>query len=468
MTTAARILALTAASLGPATAFGDDEFDIPGLDAPDLRGDALVWEDATFHLEPWDTGAAGVRFASFGRGRREEVGRAMPVRIVDSTRRTFIEVEVPNRADCTWRRLGADPRIDALRLFVRRDDLAPALIKPFVAQYGDGTKIKIGIGAPVMPTTNGDYLVAVKADKLRLAIPHGSVGYVYKAGKITEPDLPAGKLVRIDRNATAKVGDETFAIRSSWIAPAPDKKTDVALVRWTTRCLDMVVSVPANTLRATEPPRATSTPTPPPVVGSGVRIPPGAPLASIGGRELAVASAPIAVTAPSAGTACFDARFALFREDEMYMTQNRTIRLCASTSVLEGSTQVVAPVDTDGSAAPPDVAKPPGNAKRTAKGVSYRVLRVGTGGAKPTAQSQVMVHYSGWTTDGALFDSSVKRGTPALFSLNAVIAGWTDGLQVMSVGDKVRFWIPEELAYKGAPGRPKGMLVFDVELLEIK
>ena len=66
-----------------------------------------------------------------------------------------------------------------------------------------------------------------------------------------------------------------------------------------------------------------------------------------------------------------------------------------------------------------------------------------------------------------MFDSSVTRGKPAEFPLRGVIAGWTDAIPVMSVGDKVRFWIPEELAYKGSPG-PQGMLVFDVELLEIK
>jgi peptidylprolyl isomerase len=118
--------------------------------------------------------------------------------------------------------------------------------------------------------------------------------------------------------------------------------------------------------------------------------------------------------------------------------------------------------------APPDVAAPAKDAKKTAKGVSYKVLTAGKGGPKPTATDTVKVHYSGWTTDGKMFDSSVKRGQPAEFPLGGVIAGWTDGLQVMSVGDKVRFWIPEELAYKGQPGRPQGMLVFDVELLEIK
>ncbi len=124
-----------------------------------------------------------------------------------------------------------------------------------------------------------------------------------------------------------------------------------------------------------------------------------------------------------------------------------------------------------GTAPPPvpaDVAKPPADAKKTAKGVMYKVLATGKGGPKPKATESVKVHYTGWTTDGRMFDSSVVKNQPAEFSLGGVIAGWTDGLQLMSAGDKMRFWIPDELAYKGAPGRPQGMLVFDIELLEIK
>ena len=66
-----------------------------------------------------------------------------------------------------------------------------------------------------------------------------------------------------------------------------------------------------------------------------------------------------------------------------------------------------------------------------------------------------------------MFDSSVQRGTTAKFPLNGVIAGWTEGLQLMAIGDKARFWIPEELAYKGRKGVPAGMLVFDIELIKI-
>jgi peptidylprolyl isomerase len=117
---------------------------------------------------------------------------------------------------------------------------------------------------------------------------------------------------------------------------------------------------------------------------------------------------------------------------------------------------------------PPDVAAPPPDAKKTDKGVSFKVLKKGGGGASPGPTDTVKVHYSGWTTDGKMFDSSVTRGQPAEFPLNGVIPGWTDGLQQMKVGDKFRFWIPVELAYNNKPGRPAGMLVFDVELLEIK
>jgi peptidylprolyl isomerase len=118
-------------------------------------------------------------------------------------------------------------------------------------------------------------------------------------------------------------------------------------------------------------------------------------------------------------------------------------------------------------AAPKDVAAAPANAKKTASGLAYRVLTKGKGKVHPTAESHVTVHYSGWTTDGKMFDSSVTRGQPTSFGLNQVIPGWTEGVQLMVEGEKTRFWIPEDLAYKGRPGAPPGMLVFDVELIKI-
>ena len=122
----------------------------------------------------------------------------------------------------------------------------------------------------------------------------------------------------------------------------------------------------------------------------------------------------------------------------------------------------------DPSAAPPDVASPPSDAKRTASGLAYKVLRPGKGSGNPSRNSRVTVHYTGWTTDGKMFDSSVKRGQPATFGLDEVIKGWTEGVQLMSEGEKTRFWIPQRLAYEGKSGAPAGMLVFDIELLSYK
>jgi FKBP-type peptidyl-prolyl cis-trans isomerase len=116
--------------------------------------------------------------------------------------------------------------------------------------------------------------------------------------------------------------------------------------------------------------------------------------------------------------------------------------------------------------APADVKKAPADATRTASGLSYKILTAGVGGRHPKSSSMVTVHYSGWTTDGKLFDSSVVRGMPVTFSLEGVIPGWTEGVQLMVEGEKTRFWIPEKLAYKGQ-GPVNGDLVFDIELIKI-
>lgn len=117
---------------------------------------------------------------------------------------------------------------------------------------------------------------------------------------------------------------------------------------------------------------------------------------------------------------------------------------------------------------PPDVAGPPADAVRTASGLAYRALKKGPGGPSPTPASQIDIHYSGWTADGRLFDSSVLRDERAVFPLVNLIAGWQEGLALMSRGDTFRFWIPGHLAYDNLPGpdTPKGMLVFDITLYE--
>ena len=111
--------------------------------------------------------------------------------------------------------------------------------------------------------------------------------------------------------------------------------------------------------------------------------------------------------------------------------------------------------------------------QRTALGLAYCLLKEGPPGKVPGATDTVRVHYSGWTTEGELFDSSEERGEPMDLPLNGVIRGWTEGLRLMTPGDKARLWIPGHLGYgEREPGQaagkpPRGTLIFDIELIDV-
>jgi peptidylprolyl isomerase len=116
---------------------------------------------------------------------------------------------------------------------------------------------------------------------------------------------------------------------------------------------------------------------------------------------------------------------------------------------------------------------PRATVQRTALGLAYCILQEGPPGTVPGASDTVRVHYTGWTVDGQMFDSSVERGEPLELPLNGVIRGWTEGLRLMTPGDKARLWIPGNLGYgRREPGEPagtppKGTLIFDIELLAV-
>jgi len=125
--------------------------------------------------------------------------------------------------------------------------------------------------------------------------------------------------------------------------------------------------------------------------------------------------------------------------------------------------------EAEGIPPPPDVAAVPAEAQRSSSGLAWKVLSPGTGTRHPRPNSEVTVQYTGWTTDGRNFDSSLKNGQPATFRLDRVIKGWTEGLQMMVEGEKRRFWIPANLAYGENPqgDSPRGLLVFEIELIRI-
>ncbi len=123
--------------------------------------------------------------------------------------------------------------------------------------------------------------------------------------------------------------------------------------------------------------------------------------------------------------------------------------------------EILAPPKT-----PPDVRGPPRKAIIERDGLASKVLAKGTGTSHPDRSTSVTLHYAGWTTDGKLFSTSYTSGKPVTVSVGDSIPGWTEALELMVEGEKRRVWIPKQLANKGRDG-PKGMLVFDIELLKI-
>jgi peptidylprolyl isomerase len=102
---------------------------------------------------------------------------------------------------------------------------------------------------------------------------------------------------------------------------------------------------------------------------------------------------------------------------------------------------------------------------KTPSGLSYKIIKPGKASAdRAKPDDAILVNYTGWTTDGKMFDTSLGKGVMTL-PLNRMIAGWREAVPMMAQGETRRIWIPEELAYKGAAGRPKGTLVFEIELV---
>ena len=108
----------------------------------------------------------------------------------------------------------------------------------------------------------------------------------------------------------------------------------------------------------------------------------------------------------------------------------------------------------------------PADGEKSATGLVSKLIRKGSSNEKAEATDVVTVHYTGWSSDGRMFDSSVVRGPASTFPLDKVMAGWRECVQLMTLGEKRRCWIPENLAYKGQAGRPKGTVMFDIELID--
>ena len=119
-------------------------------------------------------------------------------------------------------------------------------------------------------------------------------------------------------------------------------------------------------------------------------------------------------------------------------------------------------------AAPSDLTAPPADATKSATGLISKRLNPGTSDERPAATDIVTVNYTGWASDGRMFDSTAARGNTSTFPLNRVMAGWKECVQLMVIGEKRRCWVPQDLAYKGQAGKPTGTVVFDIELIDTR
>jgi FKBP-type peptidyl-prolyl cis-trans isomerase len=120
---------------------------------------------------------------------------------------------------------------------------------------------------------------------------------------------------------------------------------------------------------------------------------------------------------------------------------------------------------------PDDLTSPPADAVKTPSGLIYKMLKNGTGNTHPSMSNNVLVHFSCWTKQGRIFESTIMAGHPALIRLATAMAGWREALPHMVAGDKARLWIPAALAYGEAPANrfhPPGDLVYDIELLAVQ
>jgi hypothetical protein len=278
-----------------------------------LKGNVLVWADAPLYPDAYENGPS-VRVGTLDQGREKDVGYVVPMRVV-STKDDFVEVEPTPDVECAWWRVVKPEGLDSLRLYVKRGDLAPVLIKPFKASHKDGSSVSLQIGVAV---ASGK--VAFNRGVVPVAIPDASLGLAYAPHKIAAVTKPGKQKFLLDEATEVKLGPATFPL-GPWVAGAATRRGDRMLVTIAARCMSAVISAPKarvhagvaiNQALATEP-----TPSRASVSGGAERyyLPAGTKLTSERGEHVVgTLVADRDIIKPKAGArACAD--FVLTRED---------------------------------------------------------------------------------------------------------------------------------------------------------
>jgi hypothetical protein len=318
-------------------AFADDG---APLDEP-LRGNVLVWHDATFYTDASD-GAPAIHVAALPASvdRARALGRVVAMRVV-ATKGEYVEVE-PAELDCTWSRVATSDDIAKLHLYVKRADLAPVLAKPFARAFDDGTRVELKPGVPVATAPGGGYSVALKAGVISLDLPSAAVAHAYAPEKVKSQPATMDREYEVAAPAVATLGDKpvTLARRR---ASGVERRGATTIALFESRCATLAVAVPTKSVRPVDDDGEASID----MGGNGAGvlglrdqdyIAPGTVLSTPSGRAVAAAAKPIYLaSAPRGKLACVDRRVRVEApgdggEVEEPRDADDKLRLCAPAS----------------------------------------------------------------------------------------------------------------------------------------
>jgi hypothetical protein len=215
--------------------------------APDgaLRGNVVVWHDAKLFAEPSES-ARTLHLATFDSvARKDRVGHVVALKVVAS-KGAFVEVELTGQEDCTSSRVVVPADLARFRMFVRRADIAPVLVKPFAKTYPDGTSVSLAVGTPVVPTDAGTYVVSLRGDVLEVDVPSASVGHAYGTLKARSA-MNVGSTLAIAQATKATLGERSLGL-TAWQGAPVERRGETALVALDGGCIVARVIVPAKSL----------------------------------------------------------------------------------------------------------------------------------------------------------------------------------------------------------------------------
>lgn len=215
---------------------------VPAAAQAPLTGNVLVWADAPLYPDANPSGPS-VRAGTLDLGRDKDVGYVVPMKVIGTTG-DVVEVEPTPDVECAWWRVVKPDGLDNMRLYVKRTDLAPVLVKPFKATYKDGSSISLQPGVAVL-----DGKVAFNRGVVPVPIPEASIGVAYAPHKIAPVAKPDKKKFLLDEATEVKLGGATFPL-GPWVAGAAKRKGNRMLVSIVTRCMTAVISAPKERVHA--------------------------------------------------------------------------------------------------------------------------------------------------------------------------------------------------------------------------